>query len=300
MNSNFRNLRVYRIQSEWPESEEALSDLLAAAEFKPCGAFAERSGGFETPVDNSGDLMCRRVAGNDLIQLRVQSRVLPGAAVKEALAERVEEFKQRMHSEPNRAEKRELKEEIYSQLLPQALTQSDRVQAFYLRDKKLLVVGTASQSVAEYLLDNLGRALIILRYSPLVFKQPALDLLTQVFLQTRVDSFSLGRECRMRDPSDSAATVNWLDIDLADPSVRRHVTEGLAVDRLGLNFDQVFRFVLDSDLVVRKLRLADQESIPDEPMDDPLAKHDADFVMLSACVNQLMEGLEKSLGGYPG
>ena len=300
MNSNFRNLRVYRIQSEWPESEEALSDLLAAAEFKPCGAFAERSGGFETPVNNSGDLMCRRLAGNDLIQLRVQSRVLPAAAVKEALAERVEEFKQRMHSEPNRAEKRELKEEIYSQLLPQALTRSDRVQAFYLRDKKLLVVGTASQSVAEYLLDNLGRALISLRYLPLVFKQPALDLLTQVFLQTRVDSFSLGRECRMRDPSDSAATVNWLDIDLADPSVRRHVTEGLAVDRLGLNFDQVFRFVLDSDLVVRKLRLADQESIPDEPMDDPLAKHDADFVMLSACVNQLMEGLEKSLGGYPG
>ncbi|MEC7561494.1 MAG: recombination-associated protein RdgC [Pseudomonadota bacterium] len=300
MNSNFRNLRVYRIQSEWPESEEALSDLLAAAEFKPCGAFAERSGGFETPVDNSGDLMCRRLAGNDLIQLRVQSRVLPAAAVKEALAERVEEFKQRMHSEPNRAEKRELKEEIYSQLLPQALTRSDRVQAFYLRDKKLLVVGTASQSVAEYLLDNLGRALISLRYLPLVFKQPALDLLTQVFLQTRVDSFSLGRECRMRDPSDSAAIVNWLDIDLADPSVRRHVTEGLAVDRLGLNFDQVFRFVLDSDLVVRKLRLADQESIPDEPMDDPLAKHDADFVMLSACVNQLMEGLEKSLGGYPG
>ena len=300
MNSNFRNLRVYRIQSEWPESEEALSDLLAAAEFKPCGAFAERSGGFETPVNNSGDLMCRRLAGNDLIQLRVQSRVLPAAVVKEALAERVEEFKQRMHSEPNRAEKRELKEEIYSQLLPQALTRSDRVQAFYLRDKKLLVVGTASQSVAEYLLDNLGRALISLRYLPLVFKQPALDLLTQVFLQTRVDSFSLGRECRMRDPSDSAATVNWLDIDLADPSVRRHVTEGLAVDRLGLNFDQVFRFVLDSDLVVRKLRLADQESIPDEPMDDPLAKHDADFVMLSACVNQLMEGLEKSLGGYPG
>ena len=299
MNSNFRNLRVYRIHTEWPDTEEALSDLLAAAEFKPCGAFAERSGGFEAPVDNAGDLLCRRLAGNDLLQLRVQSRVLPAAAGKEALAERIEEFKQRMHSEPNRAEKRELKEEIYSQLLPQALTRSDRVQAFYLRDKKLLVVGTPSQSVAEYFLDNLGRALISLRYSPLAFKQPALDLLTRVFLQTRVDSFSLGRECRMRDPSDTAATVNWLDIDLADPSVRRHVTEGLAVDRLGLNFDQVFRLVLDADLVVRKLRLADQESMPDEPMDDPLAKHDADFVMLSACVNQLMQGLEKSLGGYP-
>ena len=57
--------------------------------------------------------------------------------------------------------------------------------------------------------------------------------------------------------------------------------------------------VLDADLVVRKLRLADQESMPDEPMDDPLAKHDADFVMLSACISQLLEGLHK-LGRLPG
>ena len=64
MNSNFRNLRVYRIHTEWPDTEEALSDLLAAAEFKPCGAFAERSGGFEAPVDNAGDLLCRRLVGN--------------------------------------------------------------------------------------------------------------------------------------------------------------------------------------------------------------------------------------------
>ena len=62
MNSNFRNLRVYRIHTEWPDTEEALSDLLAAAEFKPCGAFAERSGGL-APVDNAGDLLCRRLAG---------------------------------------------------------------------------------------------------------------------------------------------------------------------------------------------------------------------------------------------
>ncbi|MAH23383.1 MAG: hypothetical protein CMP82_06250 [Gammaproteobacteria bacterium] len=299
VNSNFRNFRVYRIQTEWPDSEEALSDLLAAAEFKPCGAFAERSGGFEAPLENAGDLLCRRLAGNDLMQLRVQTRVLPAAAVKEALAERIAEFKQRMQSEPNRAEKRELKEDVYSQLLPQALTRSDRVQAIFLRDQKLLVVGTPSQTVAEYFLDNLGRAMVSLHFAPLVYRRPVLDLLTRVFLQSRVDSFSLGRECRMRDPSDVAATVNWLDIDLADPAVRRHVTEGLTVDRLGLNFDQVFRLVLDADLVVRKLRLADQESMPDEPMDDPLAKHDADFVMLSACISQLLEGLHKSLDGYP-
>jgi hypothetical protein len=39
--------------------------------------------------------------------------------------------------------------------------------------------------------------------------------------------------------------------------------------------------------------------MPDEPLDDPLAKHDADFVMLSACISQLLEGLRKSLDGYP-
>ena len=107
----FRNLRFYRVTSPWPESEEELSEILSANTFSPCGSFAERSAGWESPGTNENDPLCRRLNGADLLQLRTQSRVLPVAAINEALEERLIEFRTRMELEPTRSEVRRLKEE---------------------------------------------------------------------------------------------------------------------------------------------------------------------------------------------
>jgi len=107
----FRNLRFYRVTSPWPDSEEELSELLSENTFSPCGSFAERSAGWEALGSNEEDLLCRRLNGADLLQLRTQSRVLPVAAIKEAMEERVIEFRARMAMEPTRAELRRLREE---------------------------------------------------------------------------------------------------------------------------------------------------------------------------------------------
>lgn len=42
----FRNVRFYRLQSDWPETEAALSKELEKANFKPCGPLTERSSGW--------------------------------------------------------------------------------------------------------------------------------------------------------------------------------------------------------------------------------------------------------------
>ncbi len=105
----FRNLRFYRVTSPWPDSEEKLSEILSENAFTPCGSFAERSAGWEAPGGNENDPLCRRLNGADLFQLRTQSRVLPVAAINEALEERVAEFRTRMELEPTRAEVRRLK-----------------------------------------------------------------------------------------------------------------------------------------------------------------------------------------------
>ena len=47
----FRNLRFYRITSPWPESEEKLSETLAVNAFSPCGAYSERTAGWEAPAE---------------------------------------------------------------------------------------------------------------------------------------------------------------------------------------------------------------------------------------------------------
>ena len=46
----FRSVRFYSVSSPWPDSEQTLSERLAAAVFKPCGSYTERSSGFEPPA----------------------------------------------------------------------------------------------------------------------------------------------------------------------------------------------------------------------------------------------------------
>ncbi len=295
MNRFFRNIRLYRIQSAWPQDEVGLSQALDGAAFKPCGTFNERSSGFEAPVEGAGDALCRSLMGADLLQLRVQSRVIPVAAVQEALTERMEAYRSRTRTEPSRRERRELKEEIYGQLLPQALLKSDRVQAAYLRQQGVLAIGTASETAAENFLQNLARAMVGLKYIPLSFDKAPTELLNKVFLGGQSGSLTLGREARMRDPSDPGTSVNWLDVDLADEAVRRHIVEGMRLDRLGMVLDGMLTFVLDENLVFRKLRLADQEEAVVEE-EDPLAQHDAYFVVMMGAIQALLSALEEALG----
>lgn len=293
-----KNLRFYRVHSDWPATEVELSEQLENAEFKPCPAFSERSMGFEPPVENAGDLLARRLAGADLIQLRLQSRVLPLAAVKEALAERITAFVNRTGRDPSRKEKRDLKEEVYADLLPKALLKSDRISAFYIVADKILAVATPSATNAERLLDTLRAALGSMQAVPLEYKQPSHSLLTKIFLGDGPREFGLGRECRMKDLSDPKSTVNWLDMDLGDNSVKTHVKGGLSIDRLGVQFDGLLRCTVDQDLVIRKLRLEGIEELDDLDDEDPIARHDAEFTLLCGLTTRLLEALKKNLGGF--
>jgi DNA recombination-dependent growth factor C len=77
----FRNLRFYRITNPWPKTEQKLSEVLSENAFSPCGAFSERSAGWEAPAIYDDAPLCRRLHGADLLQLRTQSRVLSVAAL---------------------------------------------------------------------------------------------------------------------------------------------------------------------------------------------------------------------------
>lgn len=293
----FRNLRLYRLHSDWPDSEEALSQKLYNVEFKPCGPYAERSMGFEPPAGEGDVSLARRVGGADLFRLRTQTRLLPNAAISEALDERIEQFRSRTQRDPSRKEKRDLKDEVHAELKPRALLKSDRTWGFYLRSEKLLGLDTTSETEAERCLEEIRSALGSLQVTPLAFKEPVSRLLTQVFLGGGSASFVAGRECRMVDPSTGVASVTWLNIDLGEPSVQKHVRDGLKIDRLGVEFDSVLSCVIGQDAVIRKLKLEGAET-DDDPEDDPLANLDAQFVVITGLVKRLVTALKKELGGY--
>ena len=294
----FRNLRFYRVTSPWPASEQELSESLSVNEFTPCGSFAERSAGWEAPVMGEDAPLCRRLNGADLLQLRTQSRVLPMAAIKEALEERVVEFHERMQSEPNRAELRRLKEETRDKLLPKSLVKSERGRACFLHAESLLVIDAATESKAEWVLDQLRPCFEQFHFTPLAFNESPALLIQRVFMGEQLAGFSLGRECRMQDEGYSKSIVTWKDIELTDPSIRRHLSEGMKLTHLGVDFEQVLACVLSEDGVFSKLKFIAGEMVDTPDDEDPVARQDADFVLLTGTLRRLAEALKKSLGGY--
>ena len=109
--------------------------------------------------------------------------------------------------------------------------------------------------------------------------------------------FSLGRECRMQDVKDLKSVVTWRDFELSDHSIRQHVVEGMRVTHLGVGFDNVMTCVIDQEAVISKVKFIEGETV-DQWGEDPQAKMDADFVLLTGAVRRLVEDLKKLLGGY--
>ncbi len=292
----FRSVRFYRFKSPWPGSEQELSDALTRAAFTPCAPLTEKSSGWEPPAEGLDGVMCRRVDGADLLRLRTQSRVLPTAAVDEALEERITAYRTRTGELPGRREKRRLKAQTRDELLTRALLKSERTLGFCLVSEGVIGIDTTSQARAEKFLDFLRTPLQRFDAAPLAFKRPVGELITRIFLGDQPERFVLGRECRMLDPHDGKASVRFTDMELADQTVRRHVRDGLRLTHLGLVYDATLSCVLDENAQLSKLKLVGLDEEDAAAHDEPLAELDAQFVLLTQTLRRMLADLGQLLG----
>ncbi len=294
----FRNARFFRFEGEWPKTEDAVSAELDKCRFRPCGPLTERSSGW-VPVDTSGgDSLARRVNGADLIRLRTQSRVLPAAVINEALEERVEQFRSRMGEDPKPREKRRLKAELRDELMSKALVKSDHTWGYVDPKDKVIAVDVGSATRAERFIDYFKVPFDDLNIKPLASKEPIGGLLTRIFLGDAPARFHVGRECRMRDAADAGSVVRWTNFDLTDPTIRNHVADGMHLTHLAVEYDNVLTCVIDQDGVLTKLKLVGGDDADMQSDNEALARLDAEFVLLTGTLRQLLSDLQKLLGGF--
>jgi recombination associated protein RdgC len=101
----------------------------------------------------------------------------------------------------------------------------------------------------------------------------------------------------MRDPAEAKSVVRWSDFDLNDPSIRDHVANGMRLTHLGIVYDNIMSCVVDENGVVSKIRfLGVDDDIKDD--DGALARQDAEFVLASGVLRNLLGDLSKALGGF--
>lgn len=292
----FRNVRFFRLESAWPDSEEQLNQALSTVAFRPCGSLTEKSSGWEAPVETPDGLLCRRVGGADLIQLRTQTRLLPAAVIREAVDARLQAYRDRTGELPGVRERRRMRLETRDELMPRALLRSHRMRAFFMAEERVLALDASSPARVEAFLEVLRSSLQVLNTQPLEFRRPTGDLLLRIFNGDGPPGIVIGRECRMQDPGQDRASLRIADMDLGETSIRRHVRDGMRLTHLAIEFDHVMSCVLDEHGGVGKLRLAGDEDDPAYDGDDPLARFDAQFVLLTGTLRAFLAVVAKAQG----
>jgi len=295
----FRNLTLFRFPENLPRSLKKLSSALDENRLKPCRPSELATRGFVSPFGRDSEELTHQIGAFILITIGGEERLLPSVVVNEELAARLAKIAGKDGRRIGAKERKRLKEDVISDLLPRAFIRPSRLSAYLDTEQGWLVIDTASRKAAEETVDQLRKALGRFPAVPAAAEESPRVLMTDWLIRGKLPpGFALADECELRDPAEAGAVVRCRRQDLESDEVREHLKSGKQVFQLGLTFDDRIGFVLGEDLVVRKLRFLDGvvDELGEDAAESPEAELDASFALMSLELRRLLDKMHECFG----
>jgi recombination associated protein RdgC len=296
----FTNAIVYKFKGKMEFFKDGFEAALQQDKFKPCGDQQLSAFGWANALGKYGDKLAHFSGSSILICARNEEKILPAAVVNEILAAKIDQIEVEESRPVLRKEKNELKENIIHSLLPQAFVKSNYTHAFIDMEAGLIVVNSATFNKAEQVLAMLRKSLGSLPVVPL-FGNYDLDLFLTTWLTDfkAPDGFEIGADAILVEPGDNAATVKVTHHELNCDEVKAHLESDKSVTSLQLNFNDHVTFNLNNDGTIKKIGYSDvlKEENADVPKEDIKLKLDADFILISSELVEVITSIETALEG---
>jgi recombination associated protein RdgC len=292
----FRNLTLFRFPTSLRATLETLGEHLPNAALKPVGPLELSSRGFVSPFGRGDQSLSHWVGDCMLLTLGGEDKLLPSAVVNEALAQKLEAVREREGRNPGGRERKRLKDEVLTDLLPRAFARPMRVNGYLDLGLGWLVVDTSSKKTAEAFVTAIREALGSFPALPVNAESSPRALLTAwVAGEAMAKGFALGDDCELRDPVDAGAVVRCRRQELDSDEVRGHLEAGKQGFQLALTFEERLAFTIGEDIVVRKLRFLETatEALERNERDSLRAEIDATFALMSGELKRLLVRLEE-------
>lgn len=294
----FRNLTLFRFPAGLDVS--SLEEQLANAALKPVGGMELSSRGFISPFGRGEPdaALAHRIGDSIWLTLGGEDKILPATVVNDLLQKKIAEFEQKNDRRPGGKLRKQMKEDLITELLPRAFVRPSRTDAMLDMALGVLVVDTSSRKVAEAVVTQLREALGSFPALPVNAETAPRAVMTGwVAGDALPEGVSLGDECELRDPADTGAVVKVQRMELAGEEIDTHLQAGKQVTRLALGIDEHLSFVLGEDLVVRKFKLLDGaiDQLEGSENGDMRAELDARFALMAGEFKRLFAMLEGAL-----
>jgi recombination associated protein RdgC len=295
----FRNLTLFRFSESSAKTLKNLESRLAGHRLRPCGPLELATHGFLSPYGRDEDVLVHRVGAYALLVVGREDRLLPNSVVGDELAARLKKIAEKEGRKIGSKERKRLKEEVLTDLLPRAFTKVSRTCAYLAVKSGWLAVDSASRKAAEEATSQLREALGSFPAVPMAAEESPRALMTDWLIRGKLpEGLVLGDECELRDPAETGAVVRCRRQDLETDEVREHLKSGKQVFQLGLIFEDRLGFVLGEDLTVRKLRFLDQvqDELGETTAESAVAELDAVFALMTLELERLLAKLESWFG----
>jgi recombination associated protein RdgC len=295
----FSNLICYRFKQDVSYNQEDFEKALEQDVFRPCGSQEMNTFGWTKAFGKHGKTLSHFSEKSILVCAKREEKVLPASVINDMLAEKVELIEREENRPVKKKEKDELKENILTTLLPQAFKKSSLQFAFIDQVNGWVIVNSASFNKAEELLALLRKSLGTLPVVP-AFANYDLDVFLTDWLTNfnAPDGFAIGSDAELQEPDDNGAQVKLKQHDLASDEIKTHLENGKRVTKLALDWRERVKFILQNDGTLKRLSYADalKEQNADIPKEDMAIKLDADFILITEEIKELLEELTAGLG----
>lgn len=280
----FRNAIILKLTEQFHLNAEELEQKLLEFSFKPCGKTDMQSIGWSPALDQKASAMVHVSGHYYMVCLKRQEKILPAAAIRELLDEKIIAFEEAEGRRPFGKEKIGMKDELIQMLLPTALTKSNYTRAFIDIKSGYLIVDASSNNKSEELTAFLRKCLGSLPVVPLETDRPSCDTLTNWVRGHEPVDISLGTQVRLQDFAEDKATVTCKNLSLDADDIQGHLDSGKQAIQLEIAWDNTLSCVLDENLNLKRIRFSDviKEQNEDITDDDQLARLDADFALMAA------------------
>ncbi len=288
---------VYRLAADWTASVAQIDEALSAARFAECGATQPRAMGWVPPRGEAHGALIEAVDGQWLLQLMVETKVVPGSVVKrqvDALAARIE---QQTGRKPGKKETRELKDQALLDLLPMAFTKQASIKVWMAPAERLLVIDAGSASRSEEVLTAMVAVLPGLSAQLVnTAVSPAAAMADWLVAGEAPANFTIDRDCELKAADGEKPVVRYarhaLDID----EIRGHIQAGKQPTRLALTWRDRVSFTLTEGLQLKKIAFLDGvfEGQAKASADESF---DADAAIATGELAPMIDDLIDALGG---
>ncbi len=295
----FKNVMMYRMVTAWEQTGAKLEAALEENRFVECGASQEKSVGWIAPRGDDHGPLVEVVAGQWILKLMVEVKVIPGTVVKRKADEQLQHIEATTGRKPGKKETREIREDARLSLLPLAFTKQSTVLVWIDPQAQCLVLSAGSQSRADEVMTCLIKAVDGLAVQ-LINTQMSPAAAMSIWLSTKEapQSFSVDRECELKAADESKAVVRYTRHALDTDEVSQHIAAGKVPTRLALTWNDHVSFVLTEALQLKKVAVLDVvfegAGAAGDGKDDGF---DTDVAIATGELRKLIPDLLEALGG---